>query len=70
MTDELSTVRNILKRNQARLLGHSNVVAAGIGYKVTAGKKTQSLGLPGGRPGHRRNKTAVADLPFPVKRVT
>ena len=45
MTDELSTVRNILKRNQARLLGQSNVVAAGIGYKVTAGKKTQSLGI-------------------------
>jgi hypothetical protein len=45
MTDELSTVRNILKRNQAQLLGQSNVVAAGIGYKVTAGKKTTSLGI-------------------------
>ena len=45
MTDELSIARNILKINQARLLGQSNVVAAGIGYKVTAGKKTNALGI-------------------------
>ena len=45
MTDELSTVRNILRRNHAQLFVLANVVAAGIGYKVTAGKKTSTLSI-------------------------
>ena len=40
MNDELYNVRNILKNNYTQLLGRSNVVAAGVGYKATAEKKT------------------------------
>lgn len=45
MTKELYDVRNILKRNYAQLLGQSNVVAAGVEYKVTTAKKTEALGI-------------------------
>lgn len=45
MANDLYNVRNILKNNYAQLLGRSNVVAAGVGYKLTASKKTEALGI-------------------------
>ena len=45
MTNELASVRNVLKKNQGQLLTRKNVVATGVGYKVTAGKKTSNLSI-------------------------
>ncbi len=43
MTDTLSTVRVALKARSNEILGKTNVVATGVGYKVTAGQKTDTL---------------------------
>lgn len=43
MTTEINSAREILKANCKQLLSRANVVATGIGYKVTAGKKTSTL---------------------------
>lgn len=43
MPADLDTARKTLARHRAKLLGQANVVATGIGYKVTGGEQTQDL---------------------------
>ena len=45
MATELSDVRGILKNESANLLSKSNVVATGIGLKISEGKKTPDLSI-------------------------
>jgi len=45
MTDELKTISDTLARNRDQLLNRANVVATGIGYKITAGQKTSKLSI-------------------------
>ncbi|MCK4488300.1 MAG: hypothetical protein KAU38_16265 [Desulfobacterales bacterium] len=45
MANELTTVRETLKRNRDQLLKRSNVVATGVGYKITGGQKTTTLSI-------------------------
>ena len=45
MANELTTVRQTLKRNRYKLLKRSNVVATGVGYKITGNQKTTTLGI-------------------------
>jgi hypothetical protein len=45
MEIDLTTIRNVLKENRSELLGRSNVVAIGIGYKITKGKKTPTVSI-------------------------
>jgi hypothetical protein len=40
MTNELTKTREILKRNRDHLLKRSNVIATGVGYKISGGQKT------------------------------
>lgn len=43
MTDELSAARDLLKDTRHQLLDRSNVVATGVGYKISEGKTTTTL---------------------------
>jgi len=43
MPHQLEAVRQVLKGSREHLLGRANVVATGVGYKVTAGQKTPTL---------------------------
>jgi hypothetical protein len=43
MADEFNQIRGILSTHREQLLKRLNVVATGIGYKETAGKKTSTL---------------------------
>ncbi len=43
MANDIQTVRQVLKENCPRLLTHPNMVATGVGYKVTEGNKTGTL---------------------------
>ena len=45
MANELTTLKEILKRNREQLLKRSNVVATGVGYKITGGQKTTTLSI-------------------------
>ncbi|UCD79138.1 MAG: hypothetical protein JSW26_27690 [Desulfobacterales bacterium] len=45
MAEDLSTVRSILKNYRRQLLDRANVVAAGVGYKITGGQKTSTLSI-------------------------
>ena len=45
MADELAVIRQSLKNYRSQLLDRSNVVAAGIGYKVSGGQKTSTLSI-------------------------
>ncbi|MGD9385621.1 MAG: hypothetical protein PVF28_03640 [Thioalkalispiraceae bacterium] len=45
MEDQLNTTRAVLRASSNELLKKSNVVATGVGYKVTAGKQTDQLCL-------------------------
>jgi hypothetical protein len=45
MANELGTVKDTLKRNRDQLLTRANVVATGVGYKITVGKKTSNLSI-------------------------
>ena len=45
MANELTTLKELLKRNREQLLKRSNVVATGIGYKITGGQKTTTLSI-------------------------
>ncbi len=45
MAEDLTSSRNGLKSAAPRLLAQSNVVATGLGYKVTGGEKTQTLSI-------------------------
>ena len=43
MTEAFENTRLALRQNQEKLLARANVVATGIGYKITAGKRTDEL---------------------------
>jgi len=45
MANELTTVRETLRRNRDQLLKRSNVGATGVGYKITGGQKTTTLSI-------------------------
>ena len=45
MANELSTARAVLKETREQLLVRANVVAAGVGYKITKGQKTPQLSV-------------------------
>lgn len=45
MTTEIDSAREILKSTCKQLLSRANVVATGIGYKVTAGQKSPTLSI-------------------------
>ena len=45
MAEELGTIQETLKRNRDQLLTRTNVVATGVGYKITAGQKTSTLSI-------------------------
>jgi hypothetical protein len=58
MADELNKARETLKAARTELLGRANVVAAGVGYKITKGEKTPTLSVVCSVA----NKVKVADL--------
>ena len=45
MADELGVIKSTLKNYRRQLLDQSNVVAAGVGYKITGGQKTSTLSI-------------------------
>ena len=45
MADELKTISETLARNRDQLLNRANVVATGVGYKITDGQKTPNLSI-------------------------
>jgi hypothetical protein len=45
MGTDINAVRRILKDNNIQLIARANVVAAGIGYKITQGQKTSDLSI-------------------------
>ena len=45
MPVELASIREALQRSREQLLSRANVVATGIGYKVTAGEQTPTLSV-------------------------
>jgi hypothetical protein len=45
MAYELVTVRNVLESTREQLLARANVVATGVGYKITAGERTSALSV-------------------------
>ncbi len=45
MAENLSIARSTLKNYRRQLLDRANVVAAGVGYKTTGGKKTATLSI-------------------------
>lgn len=45
MADDFDAARAILKGNFEQLLARSNVVATGVGYKVSGGKRTNQLSI-------------------------
>ena len=45
MDPEIPKLRDILKNNQEQLLDRKNVVATGIGYKITGDQKTATLSI-------------------------
>ena len=45
MDIDLTTIRSVLKENRYELLARPNLVATGIGYKVTKGEKKQTLSI-------------------------
>ncbi len=45
MEQELSNLKGVLRDNRNQLLARANVVATGIGYKASGGKKTPTLSL-------------------------
>lgn len=45
MTTEFDSIRDILRATCPQLLSRANVVATGIGYKVSAGEKTPTLSI-------------------------
>lgn len=45
MANDLTDVRETLKRNRDQLLKRLNVVATGVGYKITGGQKTSTLSI-------------------------
>lgn len=45
MAHDITTVRSVLKKTKSRLHGCANVVATGIGYKITHGSRTPDLSI-------------------------
>ena len=45
MANDIQTVRALLSTTCPKLFKHANVVATGVGYKVTAGKRTATLSI-------------------------
>ena len=45
MAENINTVRNVFKSVAPRLLGHKNVVAAGVGYKTQGGEMISDLAI-------------------------
>ena len=45
MNADLASTRNVLKDNRLEFLKRANVVATGIGYKITRGEKTSTLSI-------------------------
>ena len=45
MAEELTNVKNVLRNHRSQLLDRTNVVATGVGYKVTGGQKTSTLSI-------------------------
>jgi len=45
MKEDLTTIRTTLKETQLKLLARANVVATGIGYKITEKNKTSDLSI-------------------------
>jgi len=45
MAHDLDSVRAALVKSRRRLLPQTNVVATGVGYKVTRGRKTDELSI-------------------------
>ena len=45
MANDVSVIKNTLRNYRGRLLECSNVVATGVGYKITAGQKTSDLSI-------------------------
>ncbi len=45
MPDDIATARQTLAERREELLGRANVLATGIGYKVTAGERTSELSV-------------------------
>ena len=45
MSEELTTVKKALKNHRIQLLDRTNVVASGVGYKITGGQKTSTLSI-------------------------
>ena len=45
MASELTALKETLRRNRDQLLKRSNVVATGVGYKITGGQKTTTLSI-------------------------
>ena len=45
MPDEFTAAREVLKQNYGHLLDCANVVATGVGYKVSGGKRTSTLSI-------------------------
>ncbi|MDD1617258.1 MAG: hypothetical protein LUQ28_12420, partial [Methylococcaceae bacterium] len=42
MNDTVTTARSVLRERSIELLGHANVVATGVGYKMVDGKRTDT----------------------------
>ncbi|NNL42831.1 MAG: hypothetical protein HKO79_10100, partial [Desulfobacterales bacterium] len=45
MAQELTTVKKTLKNHCIQLLDRTNVIATGVGYKITGGQKTSALSI-------------------------
>ena len=45
MADELGVIKQTLRNYRSQLLDRSNVVAAGVGYKIAGGQKTSTLSI-------------------------
>lgn len=45
MADELGVIKNRLRNYRGQLLDRANVVAAGVGYKISGGQKTSTLSI-------------------------
>ena len=45
MAEDLMIVKKVLKNHRIQLLARTNVVAAGVGYKITGGSKTSALSI-------------------------
>jgi len=45
MAEDLMIVKKVLKNHRIQLLARTNVVAAGVGYKITGGSKTSAVSI-------------------------